>query len=68
VAVKTVAAPIPGTFYRKPTPDQPSFKREGDAIAKGETIGLIEVMKTFAPVEAEDAGRLIRFFVENEDA
>lgn len=68
MAVKTVAAPIPGTFYRKPTPDQPSFKREGDAIAKGETIGLIEVMKTFAPVEAEDAGRLIRFFVENEDA
>jgi acetyl-CoA carboxylase biotin carboxyl carrier protein len=68
VEVKTVAAPIPGTFYRKPTPDQPPFKREGDAIAKGETIGLIEVMKTFTPVEAEDAGRLIRFFVENEDA
>ena len=68
MAVKTVAAPIPGTFYRKPTPDQPPLKREGDAIAKGETIGLIEVMKTFTPVEAKDAGRLIRFFVENEDA
>jgi acetyl-CoA carboxylase biotin carboxyl carrier protein len=68
VAVKTVAAPIPGTFYRSPTPDQPPFKREGDAVAKGETVGLIEVMKTFTPVEAEHTGRLIRFLVENEEA
>jgi len=68
MAVKTVEVPIPGTFYRKLAPDQPPFKREGETIAKGETIGLIEVMKTFTPVEAEEGGRLIRFLVENEDA
>ena len=68
MASKTFEAPVPGTFFRKPAPDQPPFKGEGDNVAVGDTVGLIEVMKTFTPVEAEDAGRLIRFFVENEDA
>ena len=30
---KTIPAPLPGTFYRKPAPDQPVFKSEGDAVA-----------------------------------
>jgi acetyl-CoA carboxylase biotin carboxyl carrier protein len=66
--VIVIAAPIPGTFYRKPAPDQPPFKKEGDAIEKGDTVGLIEVMKTFTAVEAERAGRLVRFLVDNDDA
>ncbi|WP_181704841.1 acetyl-CoA carboxylase [Chthonobacter rhizosphaerae] len=65
---KTVQAPIPGTFYRKPAPDQPVFKSEGDAVAAGDTVGLIEVMKSFTPVVAEEAGRIVAFHVENEDA
>ncbi len=64
---KTIPAPLPGTFYRKPAPDQPVFKSEGDAVAIGDTIGLIEVMKTFTPVTAEEAGRLARFLVDNEE-
>jgi acetyl-CoA carboxylase biotin carboxyl carrier protein len=64
---RTFEAPIPGTFFRKPSPDQPPFKGEGDAVAVGDTVGLIEVMKTFAPVIAETAGRLLAFHVENED-
>jgi biotin carboxyl carrier protein len=66
--IKTVEAPIPGTFYRRPSPDQPVFKSEGDSIAAGDTLGLIEVMKTFTPVLAEEAGRLVAFHVDNEDA
>ena len=65
---KTVAAPIPGTFYRSASPDQPPFKKEGDAVAVGDTVGLIEVMKSFTPVIAEEAGTLASFHVENEDA
>lgn len=68
MAVKTIQAPIPGTFYRKPAPDQPAFKSEGDAVAVGDTVGLIEVMKTFTPVTAEEAGTIVAFHVENEDA
>ena len=64
---RTIDSPLPGTFYRRPTPDQPPFKGEGDAVAVGDTVGLIEVMKSFTPVTAEAAGRLVRFLVENED-
>jgi len=67
MAVKTVLAPIPGTFYRKPAPDQPVFKSEGEAVAVGDTVGLIEVMKSFTPVTAEEAGTIVAFHVENED-
>jgi biotin carboxyl carrier protein len=64
---KTIEAPIPGTFYRRPAPDQPVFKADGDQIAVGDTVGLIEVMKTFTPVLAEEAGRIVAFHIENED-
>ena len=67
MAVKTIEAPIPGTFYRSPSPDKPAFKEVGDAVSVGDTVGLIEVMKTFAPVIAEEAGKLAAFHVDNEE-
>ena len=67
MASKTFEASIPGTFFRQAAPDQPPFKGEGDHVAVGDTLGLIEVMKTFTPVVAETAGRLLAFHVENED-
>ncbi|WP_212523508.1 acetyl-CoA carboxylase [Actibacterium sp. MT2.3-13A] len=63
---KTIQSPLPGTFYRRPAPDQPEFVAEGGSVAAGDTIGLIEVMKTFHEVTAEQAGSNIRFSVENE--
>jgi acetyl-CoA carboxylase biotin carboxyl carrier protein len=68
MATKTVHAPLPGTFYRRPAPDQPPFRNDGDTVAIGDAVGLIEVMKTFTQVIAEEAGRIVRFLVENEDA
>ena len=38
-------SPLPGTFYRRPAPDKPSYKEDGDSVAIGDTVGLIEVMK-----------------------
>jgi biotin carboxyl carrier protein len=68
MSVVTIMAPLPGTFYRSPSPGEPVFKSEGDAVAVGDTVGLIEVMKSFTPVVAEEAGTLKAFHVENEDA
>lgn len=51
-----VHSPLPGTFYTKPSPEADPFKASGDAVAAGDTIGLIEVMKTFIEVKAETAG------------
>lgn len=64
----TMPSPLPGTFYRRASPDTPPFKGIGDPVAQGDTIGLIEVMKTFTPVIAELSGTITAFHVENEDA
>lgn len=62
---KQILAPLPGIFYRRPSPDEAPFKQPGDAVAAGETVGLVEAMKSFFPVEAESAGTALRFLVED---
>jgi acetyl-CoA carboxylase biotin carboxyl carrier protein len=61
-----ILSPLPGTFYRRPAPDKPDFKREGDAVALGDVIGLIELMKSFIEVHADAAGMIARFLVGHE--
>ena len=68
MATRQVLSPLPGTFYRRPTPDQPPYKEEGDAIAVGDVIGLVEVMKSFHEVKADCAGTVAKFLIENEEA
>ncbi|MBO6553303.1 MAG: biotin carboxyl carrier domain-containing protein [Roseitalea sp.] len=67
MAKHEIRSPIPGTFYRKPAPDQPSFKEVGDTVAKGDTIGLVEVMKTFHEVKADADGTITAFVLDNEE-
>ena len=62
-----VLTPVPGTFYRRPDPDSDPFKNEGDAVEAGDTIGLVEIMKNFQPVEVEVGGTLSKFLVETDD-
>ena len=62
-----ILSPLPGTFYRKPAPDKPPFKSEGDSVAIGDVIGLIEVMKNFVEVQADAAGKLVKFIVPDEE-
>lgn len=64
---KQILSPLPGTFYRRPSPDQPAFKEVGDAVAVGDVIGLIEVMKSFNEVQADQAGTLTAFVAEDEE-
>ena len=60
-------SPLPGTFYRSASPYKPPYKVDGEAVAVGDVIGLIEVMKSFHEVKAETAGSAIRFVAENEE-
>ena len=62
-----VQTPIPGIFYRRPSPDEDLFVSEGDDVETGATIGLVEIMKNFQPVEAEVTGKIVEFLVENEE-
>jgi acetyl-CoA carboxylase biotin carboxyl carrier protein len=61
-----IQSPLPGTFYRKPSPDAAPFKEAGDPVAVGDVIGLVEVMKQFSEVRSEIAGRIVRFVVDDE--
>lgn len=67
-ATHEVLSPLPGIFYRCASPGTPVFKEEGDTVAVGDLLGLVEVMKQFLDVTAEVAGRLQRFAVENGEA
>ena len=40
MATKQILSPLPGTFYRKPAPDKPAYKEDGDTVAIGDVIGL----------------------------
>jgi acetyl-CoA carboxylase biotin carboxyl carrier protein len=62
-----VKSPLPGTFYRRPAPDQPPYKADGEATGAGDTIGLIEVMKSFHAVKAGVAGKAIAFLIEDAE-
>jgi acetyl-CoA carboxylase biotin carboxyl carrier protein len=68
MAIKQILSPLPGTFYRRPAPDKPTYKEPGDAVAEGDALGLIEVMKTFYEVKSDASGKLLKFLVENEEA
>ncbi|OZB23687.1 MULTISPECIES: acetyl-CoA carboxylase [unclassified Acidiphilium] len=63
-----IKSPLPGTFYRRPAPDKPDFKKEGEDVEPSDTIGLVEVMKTFIEVRAGVTGRGIVFLVDDAEA
>ncbi|CUH68229.1 Biotin carboxyl carrier protein of acetyl-CoA carboxylase [Thalassovita gelatinovora] len=60
-----IQSPLPGTFYQKPSPEEPPFKSEGDAVTLGDVIGLVEVMKTFIQVQAEADGIFVKYVAED---
>ncbi|GAB2915996.1 MULTISPECIES: acetyl-CoA carboxylase [Streptomyces] len=65
---KTVAAPFPGVFYRRPDPESPPFVNVGDVVEAGTVVGLIEVMKMFQEIQAGASGHVTAVLVENEQA
>ena len=60
-----VRSPMVGTFYRRPSPDQPPFIEVGSRVRLGDPICLVEVMKLFTTLYAETAGRVVD--IEAED-
>lgn len=68
MAKSEIRSPLPGVFYRRPSPDEPNYKEVGDSVAVGDTIGLVEVMKTFTQIKAEIAGTITAFATDNEEA
>ena len=60
-----VASPMVGTVYVAPEPGAAAFVRVGDQVREGQTVLIIEAMKTMNPIPAPRAGRIARILVEN---
>jgi acetyl-CoA carboxylase biotin carboxyl carrier protein len=54
-----VKSPMVGTVYLQPNPGSPAFAKIGDTVEAGQTLFIIEAMKTMNPVPAPRAGRLV---------
>jgi len=59
----TITSPMVGTFYSKPSPDDPPFVKEGDEVAPGQVICIIEAMKVMNEIEADARGIVRRVLV-----
>jgi acetyl-CoA carboxylase biotin carboxyl carrier protein len=62
-----IRATMPGVFYRGPGPEAEPYVEEGSRIAAGQTIALIEVMKTFNEVKADSGGVVSTFLLHTGD-
>ena len=60
-----VTAPMVGTFYRAPAPDEPPFVEIGSRISIGQAVCILEAMKLMNELESEVSGEVIEILVEN---
>ena len=60
-----IKSPMIGTFYRKSSPDKPSFVEIGDVVEKGQVICIIEAMKLFNEIESEVSGKIVKVLVDD---
>jgi acetyl-CoA carboxylase biotin carboxyl carrier protein len=60
-----VKSPMVGTAYLSPEPGKPVFVHVGDKVVAGQTLLIIEAMKTFNPIKAPKAGTVTQVLVEN---
>jgi oxaloacetate decarboxylase alpha subunit len=63
--VVRVEAPMVGVFYRAPQPGAPPFVEEGDTVAPGQTLCILEAMKLFNELKAEQGGVIRAVLVKN---
>jgi acetyl-CoA carboxylase biotin carboxyl carrier protein len=60
-----VRSPMVGTYYASPSPDKPVFVKIGQAVKQGETLGIVEAMKMFNPIEADVSGTVLAILCES---
>ena len=63
-----IESPMVGTFYRAPEPGAEPFVQEGDPVAPGQTLCILEAMKLMNEVKAEVEAVVRRICVENAQA
>lgn len=67
-AGQAVTSPLVGTFYRSPSPENPSFVEVGSTVDVDQVVCIVEAMKVFNEIKAEAAGTIEEVLVENGTA
>jgi len=62
---EAVKSPMVGTIYLQPQPDAAPFIKVGDRVAVGQTLMIVEAMKTMNPIPATRAGEVVAILVED---
>lgn len=62
---EAISSPMVGTFYRKPTPEDPDFINVGDSVSEGQTLCIIEAMKVMNEIKAEKSGTITQICVDD---
>ena len=62
-----ITAPLVGTVYRAAEPGADPFVKEGDSVTKGDTLLIIEAMKTMNPVQTSVSGTVVKIFVNDAE-
>ena len=63
-----VKSPMVGTVYLQPEPGAATFVRVGDTVSEGQTLLIIEAMKTMNPIPAPRSGRILEMLVADGEA
>jgi acetyl-CoA carboxylase biotin carboxyl carrier protein len=64
-AGETVKSPMVGTVYMSPQPGHDTFVKVGDKVAAGQTLLIVEAMKTMNPIPSPKAGTIVELLVED---
>ncbi len=62
-----VESPTVGTYYSRPGPESEQFVSIGDAVAVGDTLCVVEAMKTFNEIQADAAGVVVAMMKDDGD-
>lgn len=60
-----VKSPMVGTVYLQPNPGSPAFVKVGDTVEAGQTLFIVEAMKTMNPIPAPRGGKIVQILVED---
>ncbi len=66
--MQSIDSPMVGIIYLTPKPSSPPFVKSGQKIKKGDTICLIEAMKTFNEIKSDKDGVVKSILVKNGEA
>ena len=65
IELHEIRSPIVGTFYRRPSPDQPLYVEVGDIVEPGQVLCIVEAMKVMNEITSDIRGRIVEIPVED---